>query len=142
MREQAKLSGTARRVRVARVLPLVVPSINVFRTALLSIVLTLAAGPDSALLCGTWCQSGGGMAGACQHQTETTSAAVFANADCTVSGSTIVFVREDARRGTSAPPVQSGDLLPQSVLMPPASGYGAASRGLLELRPLILALRI
>jgi hypothetical protein len=123
-----------------------VPSISVLRAALLSIVLTLAAGPDAALLCGIWCHSGGGMAGACEHQTETTSPAIIARDDCTVSGSAIVFVREDARRGTSAPTGQRGDLVPQSALTPPASGrlssYEAASRGLLELRPLILALRI
>lgn len=117
-----------------------------FRAALLSIVLTLAAGPDAALLCGIWCHSGAGMAGACEHQTETTSAAIIANDDCTVSGSSIVFVREDARRSTSAPTVQGGDLVPQSALTPPASGrlsrYEPASRGLLELRPLMLALRI
>ena len=131
---------------MARVLPLVVPSINVFRAALLSIVLTLAAGPDAALLCGIWCHSGGGMAGACEHHTETTSPAIIANDDCTVSGSAIVFVREDARRSTSAPTVQGGDLVPQSALTPPASGrhsrYEAASRGPLESRPLMLALRI
>ena len=131
---------------MAGVLLLVVPSINVFRGALLSIVLTLAAGPDAALLCGTWCQSGGGMAGACQHQTETTSPAIIANDDCTISGSAIVFVREDARRSTSAPTVRGGALVPQSALTPPVSSrlsrYEAASRGLPELRPLILALRI
>lgn len=131
---------------MARVLPLVVPSINVFRAALLSIVLTLAAGPDAALLCGIWCHSGGGMAGTCEHQTETTSPAIIANDDCTVSRSAIVFVREDARRSTSAPTVRGADAVPQSAWTPPASGrlsgYEPASRGLLELRPLILALRI
>jgi len=131
---------------VARVLPLIVPSITVFRAAVLSIVLTLAAGPDAALLCVIWCHPGGGMAGACEHQTETTSPTIIANDDCTVSGSAIVFVREDARRSASAPTVQGGDLVPQSAWTPPASGrlsrYEAASRGLLELRPLMLALRI
>ena len=117
-----------------------------FRAALLSIVLTLAAGQDAALTCGVWCHSGGGSAGACEHQTETTSRGIFANDDCTVSGNAIVFVREDARRSTSAPTVQSGALVPQFAFTPPASGslsgYEAAGRQLLESRPLVLALRI
>ena len=117
-----------------------------FRAALLSIVLTLAAGQDAALLCGVWCYSGGGMAGACERRTETTSPGIFANDDCTVSGNAIVFVREEARRSTSAPTVHSGVLVPQFAFTPPASGrhsgYEAAGRQPLESRPLVLALRI
>ena len=86
------------------------------------------------------------MAGACEHQTETTSPGIFAKDDCTVSSNAIVFVREDARRSTSAPTVQSGVLVPQFAFTPPASGslsgYEAAGRQLLESRPLVLALRI
>ena len=132
--------------RLARLLPLNVASINVFRAALLSIVLTLAVGQDAALLCSVWCHSGEGMAGACERQTETTSSGIIANDDCTVSGNAIVAVREDARRSVSAPTVHSGALVPQFALTPLAScrhsGYEAAGRRLLELRPLVLALRI
>ena len=117
-----------------------------FRAALLSIVLTLAVGQDAALLCGVWCHSGGGIAGACEHQTEATSPGIISNDDCTVSGNAIVAVREDARRGTSAPTVHSGDLVPPFALRLPASsrhsGYDSAGRRLLDLRPLVLALRI
>lgn len=117
-----------------------------FRAALLSIVLTLAAGQDAALICAIWCHSGGGMAGACEHQTETASPGIGANNDCSVSDSAIVFVREDAPRSTSAPTVHGGVLVPQFAFTPPASSrrsaYGAAGRWLLELRPLVLTLRI
>ena len=117
-----------------------------FRATLLSIVLTLAAGQDAALFCSAWCHSGGGMAGACEHQTETMSPGIIAGDDCTIIGNAIVFVREDARRSTSAPTVQSGVLVPQSAFTPRASGslsgYEAAGRQLLESRPLVISLRI
>jgi len=132
--------------RLAQVLPLGVASSTVFRATLLSIVLILAAGQDAALLCGVWCHSGGGMAGSCEQQTDTTSPGVLANDECTVSGNAIVFVREDARRSTSAPTVQSGVLVPLFAFTPPVSGrhsgYEAAGRHLLESRPLVIALRI
>lgn len=86
------------------------------------------------------------MAGPCEHQTETASPGIGADNDCSVSDNAIVFVREDARRSTSAPTVQSGVLVPQFAFTPPASGslsaYEAAGRRLLELRPLVLTLRI
>ena len=121
-------------------------SSNVFRAALLSIVLTLAAGQNAAaLFCGIWCHSGEGMAGACEQQGSTTSPAVSAN-DCKVNGSVIVFVREDARRSTSAPTDVGAAFVPRFAFTPPAAGILSAhepsNRQLLELRPLVLALRI
>ena len=115
-----------------------------FRAALLWIVLTLAGGQNAALYCHVWCHSGGGTAGACKHQTETTSPRVIANDDCTVNGSATVFVRDDAGRNGPAPTVKSS--VPQFAVTPPASGsrsrVEAAGRRLLEFRPLVLALRI
>jgi hypothetical protein len=118
----------------------------VFRAALLSIVLTLAAGQNAAaLFCGIWCHSGEGMAGACEQQGEKTSPAVVAN-DCRVNGSVIVFVREDARRSTSAPTDVGAAFVPRFAFTPPAAGILSAhepsNRQLLELRPLVLTLRI
>jgi len=143
--ETATFSGGCLAGSMAQVLPLGVASSNVFQAALLLIVLTLAAGQDAALLCGVWCHSGGGMAGACEQQTEPTSP-IITNDDCTISGNAIVFVREDARRSTSAPTVQNGALVPQFAFTSPASGslsgYEEAGRQLLESRPLVLALRI
>ena len=117
-----------------------------FRAALLSIVLTLAAGQDAALWCGLWCHSGGQMSGGCEHQTEPTSLGIIGNNDCTIDGNAMEFVREDARQSVSAPSVQSGAALPLFVLTPPASGRhsgdDAAGHRLLDLRPLAFALRI
>jgi hypothetical protein len=128
---------------------LFVPSSDVFRAALLSIVLTLAAGQDAALLCSVWCHSGGGMAGACEHQTQPATpgvAGVGANDDCAVTGNLVVFVREDGRRSASAPDVAGAIAVARFAFTPPAAGtlsvYEPNSRLLLELRPLVLALRI
>ena len=118
-----------------------------FRALLLSIVLTLAAGQDGALLCDVWCLAGDMTGRACEHQSPTASPQLNANDNCTVSGNANVFVREDARRSTSAPPTaQSGVSVPQFAFTPPASGspsgHEAAARRLLDLRPIVLALRI
>ena len=131
---------------LAQDLPFVIASSDVFRAALLSIVLTLAGGQNAAaLFCGIWCHSVEGMAGACEQQGSTTSPAVSAN-DCKVNGSVIVFVREDARRSTSAPTDVGAAFVPRFAFTPPAAGilsaYEPRNRQLLELRPLVLALRI
>ena len=117
-----------------------------FRAVLLSIVLTLAAGQNGVLLCDVWCLAGEMTGSACEHQSPTASPQLNANDNCTVSGNANVFVREDARRSTSAPTVQSGVCVPQFAFTPPASrspsGHEAAGRRLLDLRPIVLALRI
>ena len=121
-------------------------SSNVFRAALLSIVLTLAAGQDAALLCSVWCHSGGGMAGACEHQTQAATPGVGAHDDCAVNGNPVMFVREDGRRSASAPDVAGAVAVARFAFTPPGAGnlsaYEPNGRLLLELRPLVLALRI
>jgi hypothetical protein len=118
----------------------------VFRAALLSIVLTLAAGQNVALLCSVWCHSGGGMTGACEHQTKATTAGIVANDDCAINGNQVVFVREDGRRNASAPDVAGAVAVARFAFTPPAAGilsvYDPDSRLLLALRPLVFALRI
>lgn len=109
-------------------------------------MLTLAAGQDAALLCSVWCHSGGGMAGACEHQTQATTPGVLANDDCAVNVNPVIFVREDGRRSASAPDVAGAIAVARFAFTPPAgstlSVYEPNSRLLLELRPLVLALRI
>jgi hypothetical protein len=121
-------------------------SSDVFRAALLAIVLTLAAGQNAALLCGTWCHSGAGMAGACEHQPQAPTLSVGANDDCGVDGNPVVFVREDGRRTASAPDVAGAVAVARFAFTPPAAGTLSAcepnSRLLLALQPLVLALRI
>jgi len=123
-----------------------VVSINVFRTAILSIVLVLSAGQNVWLLCGLWCHSSQWMIHACEHQTQTTSPGVVANDNCTGNDNAIVFVREDARRKASAPDVQGAVPALRFAFTPRVagalSGFEHGCRPLLELRPLVLALRI
>jgi hypothetical protein len=86
------------------------------------------------------------MAGACEHQTQAATPGVGANDDCAVTGNLVVFVREDARRSASAPDVSGAIAVARFAFTPPAtdtiSAYEPNSRLLLELRPLVLALRI
>ena len=109
-------------------------------------MLTLATGHSAALLCGTWCHSVAGMAGACEHQTQAATPGVGANDECAVNGNPVVFVREDGRPGASAPDVAGAVAVARFALTPRAAGtlsaYEPNSRLLLELRPLVLALRI
>lgn len=117
------------------------------RGALLSIVLTVATGQNAALFCGIWCHSDEGTASGCEHHAEATSPDAIANdAHCAVNGAAIVFMSQDARRSTSAPTDESAVLVPAIAFTPPAVGIGSAyapgNRLLLELRPLVLPLRI
>lgn len=117
-----------------------------FRTALLSIVLTLAAAPNAALLCGTWCHSGASMAGECEHQTKAATLRVDVNDDCAVNGNPFVFVREDGRGSASAPDIAGAVAVARFAFTSSASStcsaYEPNSQLLLERRPLVLALRI
>jgi len=144
--KRGPFSSRQPRKRLAQVLLLFAASTNVFRAALLSIVLTLAAGQNAALLCDVWCHSGAGMTGTCEHQTKATTPGVGANDDCAVNGNAVVFVREDGRPGASAPDVAGAVVVARFAFRPPAAGtlsaYRSNSRLLLELRPLVLALRI
>jgi hypothetical protein len=119
---------------------------NVFRAAIFSIVVLLATGQNVGLLCGLWCHSSRWTAHTCEHQTQTKSPDVAANDDCTGNSNAIVFVRADARRNASAPDVQGAVPVPRFAFTPrPADaplGFELACRPLLELRPLVLALRI
>ena len=106
--------------------------------------LWFGAGQNATLLCCMWCDSGGGMASACEHHPETTSPAVAANNDCKVNDNAIVLVRGDAPRTPAG--VADAGLFPRLAFTPPVldrrSGSEHSSRLLLELRPPVLALRI
>jgi hypothetical protein len=117
-----------------------------FRAALLSLVLTLAAGPNVALLCGVWCHPSERMAGACEHQTQAARPGIDANDDCAINSNPVVIAREDGRLGASAPDVAGVVVVARFAFTPPAAGvlsaYEPNGRLLLQLRPLILARRI
>ena len=117
----------------------------VFRAALFSIVLTLAVGPNSDLLCKVWCPDA--TSAGCPHQGSTTSPNVSADDSCSrVVVGAVGFVREDARRTAAAPDAQNALVLPRFRLVPSPTnlrlGFEAGRRLLLEEPPFILALRI
>jgi hypothetical protein len=77
----------------------------VFRAALLSIVVSLAVGPNASLLCGTWCAAKAAAASGCHHKTlcDTLGVARDSNCDNVVGGpAATAALREDVRRGVSS----------------------------------------
>ena len=120
-------------------------SIDVFRAALVSVVLTLAIGQNAGLLCKVWCHDA--TSTGCPHQDSATSPSVRADDNCTIPAvGAVTFVREDGRRTTPAPDAQSAlAVLRFRFLAPPTDplrGYESGRRLLLEERPLVIALRI
>jgi hypothetical protein len=119
----------------------------VFRAAVLSIVLTLAIGPNATLLCSVWCHPDEAQAFACQHQDATTSPRVTGEDSCrTVPVSPTAFVREEAKRGSPTPISQQAVAVPLFRLGPPpthATRAYEATRSLdAATSPLLIALRI
>jgi hypothetical protein len=124
---------------------------HVFRAALFSIVLTLAAGQNASLLCKVWCHDA--TSAGCPHQDSTTfldsatSPSVSADDNC---GNTFVgpiaFVREDARRTAAAPDGQNALVVQRFQLAPSSTdlrpGFESGQRRPLEERPLVITLRI
>ena len=118
----------------------------VFRAAVLSIGLTLAAGQNAALVCTVWCHPAGAPTAGCEHQEASTSPSVKGNHDCPqIAAGPTAFVREDVRREGAAPHVLRAVVVPPfQFAPPPQSAFGRApgQRPLLETRLLVLALRI
>jgi hypothetical protein len=72
----------------------------VFRAAVLSIVLTLAIGPNATLFCSAWCHPLEAKASTCQHRDATTPQQIAGGDSClTVTVAASAIVREDATRG-------------------------------------------
>jgi hypothetical protein len=124
-----------------------VGELQVFRAAVLSIVLTLAVGQNAALLCSVWCHPPEAAANACEHQHQAPSPGVTANDSCTpLVAEATAFVREDVRRGASAPAAQYG-AAPAWFQFAPPPAHSSSGRQLRQQTPLrasrlILPLRI
>jgi hypothetical protein len=106
-----------------RVLPLNVASIDVFRAAVVSIVLTLTLGQNASVLCRIWCHPAADAASAsCEHQNVGTSPGVTGSDRCTQSSAgATAFIREDLRRGGSATDADHSVVVAQFRLAPPAT---------------------
>ena len=119
------------------------------RGSVLSIVLLLAIGQDTALLCSMWCHSGGAAMVECHVQTQSNgSKAPMVKADdsCgSVMANGALLIREDLRR-VSDQSARYAVVVPRFQV--PSSSIEARlgskpGRALpLESRPLIVALRI
>jgi hypothetical protein len=119
----------------------------VFRAAVLSIVLTLAIGPNATLLCSLWCHPEEAKTLACQHQDATTSMRVTGGDSCrTAPTNTTAFVREEAKRGSPTPIAQQAVAKPRFQLRPPQAhtlgAYEATTSLSVVASPLLIALRI
>jgi hypothetical protein len=124
----------------------------VFRIAVLSIVLALAARPSATLLCSAWCDrtpaapSAAGMP--CHHNTAVAaaSASVAAGDTCESFLDASAFIREDTDRLASPSSGHDAVLIPRHQL-PRLTGtdrpafHGSCERAL-ENRPFLAALRI
>ena len=128
-------------------LALVLASVDVFRAALVSIVLTLTLGQNAALLCSVWCDPQQDANSACEHPVPMTSASVTGNESCVqIAAGPTALVREDARRVASDSLAQQGTLVARFQFVPP-SASSARDRERAQAAPpaartLVLALRI
>jgi hypothetical protein len=117
-----------------------------FRAAVLSIALTLAVGQNAGLLCRLWCHPSEAPTD-CEHPDQTTSLSVTGEGNCNnVTLGAIAFVREDVRRGESAPDTQHAVAIPSFRFAPPLtdirSDHDPGQQSRLAARPLVIALRI
>ena len=121
-------------------------SIDVFRAAVLSIVLPLAVGPNASLLCAVWCHPDAST-GSCEHPDPTSTPSVTAKDGCPdIAAGTSALVREEVRRRVSSSDAQHAVVVAPFQLVPsptpPEFGRELGQHPPLEARPLILTLRI
>jgi hypothetical protein len=118
-----------------------------FRTTMIAVLLTLAIGQNSGLVCRMWCDLDVVIGTACPHEETASAGRTAVNGTCNmVDGEAAVFIREDGRRGPLAlDPVPV--LAVAALLVPPAATTRAhlplaAARALPSAARPILALRI
>jgi hypothetical protein len=118
-----------------------------FRTALLSIVCSLAVGPHVALLCRTWCDAHVAAASDCHHKNSSAAPSVAGDEDCgNVVVAATAVLREDMRRDVSSQGANQAIPAPRYQLaqstIDARSGQEPWREGSLERRLLSTALRI
>ena len=120
---------------------------SVFRATVLSIVLTLVAGPNASVLCKAWCDPAAAAAAGCHHTDSSPSATLTGADDCgqaVPNGGAVV--QERARRGAPSSDPQQAVMVARHVRSISSSDAhpGDAPRFTWPLtpRPLVTALRI
>ena len=112
------------------------PSITCFEASVLSIVLTLAGGPNASLLCGTWCDPHAAAASGCHYEDPAISPSMAGDDCCDhVVLNVAAFLQED-----HAIPVPRYRLAHSTTDARP--GNDTAREWSLEKRPLSTALRL
>ena len=116
-----------------------------FRATVLSIVLTLVAGPNASVLCKAWCDPAAAAATKCHPEHGGPSATLTGTDDCgKAMPNSAVVVKEDARRGAPSDS-QQAVLVPRHHRAISSSeahpGNGARCTWSLAQRPLVTALR-
>lgn len=120
---------------------------SVFRASVLSIVLTVLAGPNARVLCKAWCDPAEAAATGCHHKHATASATVTGTHDCgnpVLNGAALA--REDVRRDVSSPDARHAGVVPHYPFSASTSEtqlFDAPERGSpFAHRTLVTALRI
>jgi hypothetical protein len=116
-----------------------------FRAAMIAVLLTLAIGQNSRLVCQVLCDSHMVSVAACAHET-TDATTVGIDTTCTVGVNAVTaFIREDGRRGSTAAdpvPALTTAAFQLSRLARSERPSLATARTLRSTAPLITALRI
>lgn len=76
---------------------------HVFRSAILSLILTLALGPTSALLCHAWCDSHQATASECHHKAPATHPTAAGQDTCNTAVLSAAFLPENTQDGAFSP---------------------------------------
>jgi hypothetical protein len=141
------LLGLARGMSLAPFLRSYATEHHMVRGAVLSIVLTLAVGPNTPLLCRIWCHPQADASTGCPHVDPTTSPSVADDPSCDEAvQSAAAVVPEEVRRVVSAPDTDHAIQVTRYQLASSTTGRRPrheCRRGWsLERRPLSAALRI
>ena len=119
----------------------------VLRAVVLSIVLTVVAGPGASLLCTTRCHPQAAAASRCHHENSSTTPSVAGDESCNnVVVDATAVLREDVRRGVSSPDANPAIPVPRYQLaqltIDGRPGQEPWREWSLEKRPLSTTLRI
>ena len=118
-----------------------------FRIAMIAVLLILAIGQNSRLVCRVWCGSDVVISTGCPHAETRSAGPIAVDATCNpLDGEAAVFIREDGRRGSSAldpvPVLAVAAFQVPPPAAPPAHLIFAAARALPSAARPILALRL
>ena len=120
------------------------PEHHVFRAVILSIVLTMAAGQNAAVLCRALCEPIGSATG-CHHEVASTTPIVTGNGDCSVTLNDVAAVRTDDRRSLTDTVLRAAVVVSSDEVPPPAAPSDRASvrwsGSPLAIHPLVIAFR-